>query len=43
MTKEEFFNSNYFKILFPVIVAALVITLWQKGYAFGQWLHGALN
>jgi len=43
MTKEEFFKSNYFKILFPVVVAALIIALWRNGYEFGQWLHKILN
>lgn len=43
MTKEEFFKSNYFKILLPVIVAALIIALWRNGYEFGQWLHRILN
>jgi hypothetical protein len=36
MSKEEFFKSNYFKILFPVVVAALIIALWRNGYEFGQ-------
>jgi hypothetical protein len=43
MTKEEFFKSNYFKILFPVVVDALIITLWRNGYEFGQWLYKVLN
>lgn len=43
MTREEFFKSKGFKILLPVIIAALVIALWRNGYAFGQWLHGILN
>ncbi len=43
MTKEEFLKSNYFKILFPVVVAALIIVIWRNGYEFGQWLHSVLN
>jgi hypothetical protein len=43
MTKEEFFKSNYFKILLPVVGFALIIELWRNGYEFGQWLHRALN
>jgi len=43
MTKEEYFKSNGFKILLPVIVVALVITLWRNGYEFGQWLYSALH
>ncbi len=43
MTKEEFLKSNYFKILFPVAVAALIIALWRNGYEFGQWLYRMLN
>ena len=43
MAKEEFFKSNYFKILFPLIVVALAIALWRNGYEFGQWLHRILN
>jgi hypothetical protein len=27
MTKEEFFKSNYFKFLFPVVFVALIIAL----------------
>jgi hypothetical protein len=43
MTKEEFLKSKEFKILLPVIVVALVITLWRNGYEFGQWLHRIFN
>ncbi len=43
MTKEEFFKSNYFKILVPLIAVTLVIALWRNGYAFGQWLQKILN
>jgi len=43
MTKKEFLESNYFKISFPVILAALIIVLWKNGYHFGQWLYGVLN
>lgn len=39
MTKEEFLQSNYFKILLPVVMAALLITIWRRGIEFGQWLH----
>ena len=41
--KEEFFKSNYFKILVPLIAVTLVIALWRNGYAFGQWLQKILN
>jgi hypothetical protein len=43
MTKKEFLASNYFKVGFPVLLAALLITLWRDGYEFGQWLHKVLN
>jgi len=43
MTKEEYFKSKGFKILLPVIVVALVITLWRNGFEFGQWLYGILH
>ncbi len=43
MTKEEFFKTNYFKILFPVVVAALIIVLWRNGYEFGQFLNRIIN
>ncbi|MFZ4465049.1 MAG: hypothetical protein ACOYN5_14470 [Bacteroidales bacterium] len=43
MTKEEFFKSKYFKILLPVLVVALIITLWRDGYEFGQWLYQNLH
>jgi fatty acid desaturase len=43
MTKEEFFKSNYFKILLAIIIIVLIIAIWRNGYAFGQWLHGILN
>jgi fatty acid desaturase len=39
MTKEEFFKSKGFKILLPIVIAALVIALWRNGYDFGQWLY----
>jgi fatty acid desaturase len=43
MTKKEFLKSTYFKLLVPIIAIALVIALWQKGFAFGQWLYGVLH
>ncbi|MFZ4544446.1 MAG: hypothetical protein ACOYOA_10380 [Saprospiraceae bacterium] len=43
MTKEEFLKSRNFKILAPVVFAALVITLWRDGYQFGQWLYAVLH
>jgi len=43
MTKEEFLKSKPFKILFPVMLVALVIALWRNGYEFGQWLFDILN
>lgn len=43
MTKEEFFKSTGFKILLPVIVVALLMTLWRNGYEFGQWLYSVLH
>ncbi len=43
MTKEEFFKSKLFKISFPVLmvilIAAMLIAIWQNGYEFGQWLY----
>lgn len=43
MTKEEFLKSNYFKILLPVLLVALVIALWRNGFEFGQWLHQIMH
>jgi hypothetical protein len=43
MTKEEFFKSNYFKILLPVVGIAVIIGLWRNGYQFGQWLYKIFN
>jgi hypothetical protein len=36
---ESFLKSTAFKILFPVVIAALIISLWQNGYEFGQYLQ----
>lgn len=43
MTKEEFLKSNKFKIAIPVVLTAMVIFLWQRGYEFGQWLYNVIN
>jgi hypothetical protein len=43
MTKEEFLKSRNFKILAPVVFAALVFTLWRDGYQFGQWLYAVMH
>ncbi|MEY3500978.1 MAG: hypothetical protein RL308_2647 [Bacteroidota bacterium] len=43
MTKDNFFNSNYFKILFPIFLAAMAIALWRRGYEFGQLFYAYLN
>jgi hypothetical protein len=43
MTKEEFLKSNYFKIGFPVMGFALLITLWKKGVILGQYLYAFFN
>jgi hypothetical protein len=43
MTKKEFLKSNYFKILFPILIVTLVFALWKNGYEFGQWLHKVFN
>jgi len=43
MTKEEFLKSTSFKILLPVVAAALIIALWRNGYEFGQWLYHMLH
>jgi len=43
MTKEEFFKSKGIKILLPIIVVGLIITLWRNGYEFGQWLYSVLH
>lgn len=43
MTKEEFIKSNSFKILVPVLVAAMAIYIWEKGFDFGQWLYNILH
>jgi hypothetical protein len=43
MTKEEYFKSTGFKILLPVFIVAMVITLWRNGFEFGQWLYSLLH
>lgn len=40
---KHFLRSNYFKMIIPLVMLLLVIALWNKGYAFGQWLHNVLN
>jgi hypothetical protein len=39
MTKEAFFKSNMFKFAVPIITVALIIKIFQGGYAFGNWLY----
>jgi hypothetical protein len=43
MNKEEFLKSKYYKILMPILIVALSISLWRNGYEFGQWLHKVLD
>lgn len=43
MTKEEFFKSNYFKILLVALGLVIAIGLWRKGYEFGQWLNSIVH
>jgi len=43
MKNEEFIKANFMKILIPVIVAAMAIYIWQKGFDFGQWLYHILH
>jgi len=43
MKKDEFLNSGYFKIFLPLLIVAGILILFQRGYDFGQWLHGVLN
>lgn len=40
---KHFLKSNYFKMIMPLVILLLGIALWNKGYAFGQWLHDVLN
>lgn len=43
MEKDGFTNSGFFKIFLPLLIVAGILILIQRGYAFGQWLHGVLN
>jgi fatty acid desaturase len=43
MTKQEFFKSNYFKILLGVLIVAMIIAIFRSGYDFGQWLYDILH
>lgn len=40
MTKKE---KMLLRVLLPLVVVAIGIFLWKRGYAFGQWLHAVLN
>jgi hypothetical protein len=39
MSREEFLQSKYFKILLPLLVVWGIIVIFKGGYAFGQWLY----
>lgn len=43
MSKENFLKSNYFKIVMPILIAAMIITLWKNGYEFGQLMYRLIN
>jgi hypothetical protein len=43
MEKATFFKSKSFKVLFPIVIVALAIALFEKGFAFGRWLYGMVN
>jgi len=43
MKNDQFLNSRFFKVAFPIIIIGSVIVLIQKGYAFGQWLYEAFH
>jgi hypothetical protein len=43
MTKEEVLKSKAFKIIFPILIIALIIAIFQNGLDFGQWLYKQLN
>ena len=43
MTKKAFLKSKHFKVVFPLVVVALIISLWRNGYEFGQWLYRLLH
>lgn len=35
--------KSAYRILIPLAIAILCLLLWEKGYAFGQWLYAKLN
>ena len=43
MSKEIFLKSNYFKIVMPILIVAIIITLWKNGYEFVQLMYRLKN
>lgn len=43
MFKEKFLSPKFLKILFALLIVALLIAISRKGYGFGQWLKSVLN
>jgi hypothetical protein len=39
----QFLKSKAAKILLPILAVLIMVTIWQNGYAFGQWLRIVLN
>ncbi|MGE6221201.1 hypothetical protein [Nubsella zeaxanthinifaciens] len=43
MNREELMQSNWFKILLPIIIIFIAIGIYQNGYSFGQWIYAKLH
>jgi nitrate reductase NapE component len=43
MKDELFLESNYYKILFPIISFWCLIKIFQGGYEFGKWMYQILH
>lgn len=43
MENRTFLQSNFSKILIPLVVVAGAISLFRYGYAFGQWFYQQVN
>lgn len=43
MKAELFLKSNYFKILFPILLFWCLIKIFQGGYELGNWIYQVLH
>lgn len=39
MNKSTLLQSKLIRFALPIIVIAVLISIFKNGYAFGQWLH----